>query len=143
MLQSKLKIDTGSPFTTWTKKDSKTVLKEMRRIILRRIGAGKDVSGSPFVPYDQDYATEKGSTKVDLRDTGKMLDSLGIKIQKDMDGSVFVQPKYSVYVDKKRSFMGLSRGEVDKILELVADLFDNHIKDANKGGSSRIGIGGA
>ena len=133
MIKSSVKIKIPrEAFVSWDKDDTKAIANFIMRLIKQRIASGKDVNNVPFKPYTSEYAYQKGSTDVNLRNSGRMLDSMGVKITKDSSAEVSVSPTYSVHVDKRRSFMGLSEAEVNKVMEFVAKLFDKHIEENNK-----------
>jgi len=48
--------------------------KKIRNEIVKDTLTGKDVKGTPFHPYSPNYAKLKHKTKVNLKDTGDMLD---------------------------------------------------------------------
>ena len=58
------------------------ILQKVKTSILKRTKRGYDVDGNKFKPYTPAYAKSKGSKKVNLTNTGQMLDSLDIKKDK-------------------------------------------------------------
>ncbi len=49
-----------------------------RELILRRTAAGTDAQGRPFTPYSEGYAKRKGTSRVDLKLSGAMLNAITI-----------------------------------------------------------------
>ena len=47
-----------------------------RERILRRTAAGMDAEGRPFRAYSEGYAKQKGTTRVDLKLSGAMLNAI-------------------------------------------------------------------
>ena len=66
------------------------IARSIRTLIIHRTGSGVDVKRTPFKAYSPQYAKYKSglskSARVDLRDTGKMLQSL--KVDKKIKKSV-------------------------------------------------------
>ena len=134
MIDSSVTVKTGKrKARLWTVSDTKACVELVEDIIKARIRRGVNVDGTPFAPYTDAYAKRTGKLRVTLRDTGVMLKSMGIVIDKEA-GSVTVKPTYSVYVDGKRSFMGLTEAEADRILKLVDKLVDKHTTQIDNGG---------
>lgn len=103
------------------------IAQRIRTQVIHRTGSGVDVNGNPFKEYSTQYAKyKKGLSKsgrVDLRNTGKMLQSL--KVDKQTDKSL-------VYIgDQNRSdigayhnfgegqptryFFGINKADADKL----------------------------
>lgn len=52
------------------------ICEDVKERVLKRTKAGRDYRNRKFAPYSTKYARRKGSTKVNLRVTGEMLDSM-------------------------------------------------------------------
>ena len=52
------------------------ICEEVKERILKRTKASRDYRNRKFAPYSTKYAKRKGSTKVNLRVSGEMLDSM-------------------------------------------------------------------
>ncbi len=52
------------------------ICKDVKRRILKRTKDSRDYRNMKFAPYSRKYAKRKGSTKVNLRMTGEMLNSM-------------------------------------------------------------------
>jgi phage gpG-like protein len=66
------------------------VVGEVKQIVLDKTGRGLDYMGRRFKPYSKAYAKKKGKTRVDLRDTGDMLDSIKAEVITPNHGQVKV-----------------------------------------------------
>lgn len=103
--------------------------------ILQRTQAGLDAEGDKFKPYSQGHARarqKKGlqASTVDLRVTGQMLGSLGLKKTKiSVDGvSLTIGPAANQMAKAKaieeygREFVGLTQGELQAIATQLESL---------------------
>ena len=57
------------------------VAQKIKDKIIENIKNGINNDGEPFIPYQSSYAKIKGQTKVDLKVTGRLLNSFGIKFK--------------------------------------------------------------
>lgn len=116
--------------------DSKKALKEsgdlIADIIRKRTLSGRDVDLQPF-------AKSKGSEKVNLVDTGRMLGSIETKVLSDTEAVVgifdpFQQKKAIIHQlglggVPQRRFFGISDGDTATIDQIVA-IFAKHVSQA-------------
>ncbi len=65
----------------------------VRERILDKTAKGQDYRSRRFKPYSKAYAKKKGSKHVNLRITGKMLDSIKSLAISPEHGKVWVQPR--------------------------------------------------
>ena len=63
---------------------------DCKDIIIEKTGMGVNFLHQKFAPYSPAYSKKKGKTKVDLRDTGTMLNSITAKAMSANHGKVFV-----------------------------------------------------
>jgi len=89
-----------------SKEPMEGVIEDVKKRIEERTAAGKDYRGRRFDPYSEAYAKRKKKTRVDLRDSGLMLESLTTKVINPRHGRVFIKPaKYSRKKGKARTDM--------------------------------------
>ena len=69
-------------------KPMRKVCEGIQERILDLTDQGKDYRGRKFEPYSEGYSKRTGKRRVDLRDTGTMLDSMKIKIRNPRHGQV-------------------------------------------------------
>jgi len=107
----------------WTRANSERVGRAIVRIIKARTARGVSALGQPFEPYAPETAAEKGSTKVTLRATGRMLDGLTIKAT--ATGAV-IQSKapYAGAVDAVRPWLALTEAELKELDKMVSEELD-------------------
>ena len=102
---------------------------DVKDLIMERTADGKDFMGRNFAPYSKAYAKRKGKTKVDLRDTGEMLNSIKTKVDNPQHGQIFVsggRSKIAAYHNEgaflkarlpQRRFLDISRAQLLKIVK--------------------------
>jgi hypothetical protein len=103
---------------------------DVKDLIIERTADGKDFMGRNFAPYSKAYAKRKHKTKVDLRETGEMLNSIKTKVDNPHHGQVFVssggRSKIAAYHNEgsylksrlpQRRFMDISRTQLLKIVK--------------------------
>ena len=104
----------------WDQGDSRKVGDQIITQILRRTGAGQGADGDSFRPYSASYAKKKGSSRVDLKETGNLLRS--IKVTQVSESTITVAvtgsaADYAEHVDADRPFLGLTPAEAEKLLD--------------------------
>jgi hypothetical protein len=67
------------------------VVNDIKAVILEKTAAGRDYANSSFNPYSESYAKAKGSRRVNLRDSGTMLDSIKAEVVDPHHGRIFVE----------------------------------------------------
>lgn len=99
--------------------------------IKERTARGIDMDGKPFEPYSPSYSKLTGKSLVNLKQTGKMLDSLTAvkrenKLVFSCPGATNAQGKnYSEFIQEgtekmpARPFMGMNPEDMRKIKDLV------------------------
>lgn len=69
------------------------ICEDVKERVLKRTAASRDYRNRKFTPYSAKYARRKGSTKVDLRVTGEMLDSIKARALNPRRGIIEVTAK--------------------------------------------------
>lgn len=116
----------------------KKIANEVKSNIIRDTASGIDVKGRAFTPYSKKYAREKGSSKVNLRLKGDMLNSMRIrrlrknKYELSFSGNL-ENIKASVHnkgINKmpKREFFGISKKSKSVIKKLINNFGKKVIK---------------
>jgi hypothetical protein len=67
------------------------IVDDVKDKITERTDRGLDYRGYSFHPYSKSYAKKKGKKKVDLRDTGQMMNSIGAEVINPHHGKVWVK----------------------------------------------------
>jgi hypothetical protein len=68
-----------------------SIVSEIKEGILTKTAQGHDYMGRNFKPYSKAYAKKKGSSRVDLRGTGEMMDSVDTEVTDPRHGRVFIR----------------------------------------------------
>lgn len=76
-----------------SRKPMENIVKEVKETIEKKTESGKDYMGKKFKPYSAKYAKRKGSTKVDLKLSGKMIGALDTQVINPSHGKVFISSK--------------------------------------------------
>ncbi|RTL16445.1 MAG: hypothetical protein EKK55_24315 [Rhodocyclaceae bacterium] len=106
----------------WRREDSMRVGDGIRRAILTRTRAGRDVEGDRFRPLKAD-----GSPST-LTDTGRMLRSLRVRAT---DTAIVIEAgvDYAEHVEAAgRRFLGLTRDEVEAVGEAIEETIDRRLR---------------
>jgi len=127
---------TIGPMVVWDKKDSQKMGDREKTFVLTRTGEGTGADGAAFKPYDPAYASKKGTQKVTLRLTGKMLGSIKVKAG-EYNAIVTVGTDYAQYVNTMRPFMGLTGSDIKTLMGMVGDLYAAHVQKAQKSGGGK------
>ena len=108
--------------------------KQVTQDIRNRTKSGKDVNNQPFIPYAKTNK-KKRNRRVDLTDTGRMLNDIGYKAQ---DGYSEIEMKSSrskrvAYYnqnrkDYQRKFFGLGNKEVQYIRQKLVTILRKGFK---------------
>lgn len=108
------------------------------REIWRRIGvevierirartlSGLDANGKPFGEY------AAGGGRIDLHDTGRMLESMTVKQASGVGFELTVGTEYARYVDKRFNFFALSKADVDYIEQRAEQLIFDFLVDPKR-----------
>ena len=115
----------------WANKQTKVVGEAIKTLILRRTSRGIGADGKQFKPYDRDYAEEKGTSKVTLRASGKMLNSLTVKVGAK-GGTIVSGADYAAFVDAIRPWLALSREDLEELDKVVVAELDAMEKQAGQ-----------
>ena len=101
----------------WDKGASVTLMQSLERAIEARPGEGKRADGSPMPEYRTPGYGDSG--RVDLRDTGAMLDSIRITKVSARGGIVACTLRHprAVFMNRRFPFMGLLATEAQRALE--------------------------
>jgi len=103
----------------WTQANSRRVGRLIVRLIRRRTAEGVDATGAPFKPYDPDTVEDKDTTRVTLRDTGRMLDTLtGTPTARGV--VVKSAAPYAGFVDADRPWLALDDADLEELDAAVA-----------------------
>lgn len=133
------KIDLNLPDFTLSQKDLQYIANEVISTIKERTEEGLDADGKPFKPYSKrpikvydkvykggyaEYKSKKGVKKPNLKESGKLLNSIKSKDVGGDDFKVVVEGvSYAEKVFEDRPILGLTKSEVevikDKILERI------------------------
>ncbi len=133
------KVDLNFPDFELSQKDLQEVANEVISIIKEKTEQGLDADGIPFKPYSTtpirvykkvylggyaEYKSKKGVKKPNLRESGRLLNSIKSKDVGGDDFKVVVEGvPYAQKVFSERPIMGLTPSEVevikDKILERI------------------------
>jgi len=127
---------TVGPMVVWDKKDSQKMGDREKTFVMTRTGKGEGADGVAFEPYDPSYALDKGSTKVTLRLTGKMLGSIKVRAG-EYEAIVTVGTDYAKYVHSMRPFMGLLSSDLKTLMDMVGSLYAAHAQKAQKSGGGK------
>jgi phage gpG-like protein len=117
---------------------TKTIADKALTGITTRTKKGIDVAGMEFKPYSEAYAKKKGTKKVNLTSSGRMLSRAGFEFEVlSQDGRVFIriyaegEPKYTIasvhnfgmrsgrgkgFQMPQREFFGLDQKIIDEIM---------------------------
>jgi hypothetical protein len=68
-----------------------SIVSEIKEGILTKTAQGHDYMGRNFKPYSKAYAKKKGSSRVDLRVTGEMMDTVDTEVTDPRHGRVFIR----------------------------------------------------
>lgn len=133
LLRFKKLVRTGKK-EIWTKLGDEAV-----SMIQKRTKRGKDKNGRSFKPYTPAYIKKKGSSNVNLTQSGKMLKSvtkqswskkcriyvkaLGRSKQKIDTYNLAVVHDFGTRKMPKREFMGLMKSEIKKLKALCKKLY--------------------
>jgi len=101
------------------------IVQDIKETILEKTSQGHDYMNRRFKPYSKAYAKRKGKTRVDLRDTGDMLDSIRTEVISPKHGRVMVTNKrliaqfHNTGTRKmaQREFMNLSKSAKAKLVK--------------------------
>ena len=128
-ITAQVKIDPyPSSFPIWGQRDTKALLERAVAIIRARTKKGVDIHGKRFRPYDEDYAEDEGP-KVDLKVTGKMLDTLKVTAL-EASGTITSPTDYAKYVNATREFLGLTDKEAQTLVKWAEDRISANLKAA-------------
>jgi len=133
-VKAKVEVKDGEIPTVWDKESSTEMGDLIHELIIARVASGTAADGSAFRPYSDEYAEEKGSTSVDLRETGRMLDGVRVKAAKRKATLEVGRglPRYPHIINADRPFADVSDAEVDgPIGDKVEALIDKVIAKAN------------
>lgn len=119
-MSNNVKIDL--PKLSLSSQDMSQIGDKIIDMIKTRTAKGLDKDGKPFKPYSQMYMRIKKSKDVDLKMTGKMLNS--IKSTPSGDNSVNISingVSYSEKVLDKRPILGLTDSEIKDIENMILE----------------------
>jgi hypothetical protein len=85
------------------------VCEDVKERIKERTGKGRDYKNRSFAPYSESYKKRKGKSRVNLRDSGRMLRALDTQVITPIRGKVFVKPE---------SYGGGKRARTDMIAQI-------------------------
>jgi len=85
------------------------IVEDVKGRIEERTAKGRDYQNRSFAPYSEAYKKRKRKSKVDLRDTGKMLGALDTQVITPIHGKVFI---------KSESYGGKKRARTDMIANI-------------------------
>jgi phage gpG-like protein len=126
---AKVEVKTSAPKTTnkkpvlLTKKYTDKIFAYIKSTIEKRIDSGKDLTGKAFTPYK---TPSKKGEKVDLKESGKLRDSLDYDWSLGKPIVIYYKALYAKYVNESRPFIGLTKQEetgLDKIIDEAMDEF--------------------
>lgn len=92
-----------------SRKPMEKIVKAIADTIDDRTSKGKDYLNRKFEPYSEAYKKRKGSSQVDLRLSGKMLDAMKTKVISAKEGKVYIEA---------RSYGGKTKAKTDMIAQI-------------------------
>ena len=102
------------------------IVKDIEEGIEKKTRTGKDYRGRKFAPYSAQYKKRKKKAKVDLRDTGEMLDSMKSKVINPKHGVVEIRGKREIIAQihttgtgkqPQREFMNITKSALSKLVK--------------------------
>lgn len=99
---------------------------EVLRRIRKRTLKGLDANGKPFGEY------KEGGGRIDLYDTGKMLDSMRVGAVSRTGFELNIGTDYAQYVEKRFKFFQLSNADMAYIAERVEEDFFDFLLDPKR-----------
>jgi len=119
------------------------ILVKVKENIRKRTETGVDVNLKPFKPYNSKYAAKKKKTRVDLTDTGRMLNALTQKVINNDTGRIFLQnSRYKGGSDvhtvaakneETRKFFGYNSGDEKFVRDSYQKVIDSAVRQFNSG----------
>lgn len=105
-------------------KPMENICNDVKDRVLKRTATGKDYRNRKFPPYSPAYAARKGSSKVNLRLSGEMLNSIRVKVIHPQKGEVRVRSKelianihnQGIGKQPQREFMDIPETALQKIV---------------------------
>lgn len=98
------------------------IARECIDVIKARTGQGLDKDGRPFKPYSKMTIQKKGTTKVTLEDTGRMLNALDYRQTSPYSFSISIDGvPYSDKVLSERPILGFTENELQSITQMLSD----------------------
>ena len=119
-MSNNVKIDL--PKLSLSSQDMSEIGDEIISKIKDRTSKGLDKDGKPFKPYSQMYLKIKKSKDVDLKMTGKMLNSIKSSPSGDNSVNIFISGvSYSEKVLDQRPILGLTDSEIKDLEKMILE----------------------